>query len=197
MKKKYILGGLLTLVGLFAVKTMARASYEQAPYEVIEKKAKFELRQYEPFLTATVVADGEFRDAMSNGFRKLAGYIFGGNKRKQKIAMTTPVFYDAPSSDEKARMSFMVPSNYEMSDLPEPNEEGIEFKENPAKLMAALRFSGQIDEEMWIEKRRELMEALAESEYKPVSEALFYGYDPPAVPGPLRRNEVVVEVVRR
>jgi hypothetical protein len=60
--------------------------------------------------------------------------------------------------------------------------------------MAAHRFSGQVTNEIWEEKRTELLQAVRNTPYEPVSEVYFFGYDPPAVPGPMRRNEVVVEV---
>jgi hypothetical protein len=33
----------------------------------------------------------KFKEASSQGFSILAGYIFGGNKENEKIAMTSPV----------------------------------------------------------------------------------------------------------
>ncbi len=42
-------------------------------------------------------------------FNALAGYIFGGNERKEKMAMTMPVF-----SDSQGRMQFVVRSSDEV-----------------------------------------------------------------------------------
>ena len=54
----------------------------------------------------------------------LAGYIFGGNETNQKIAMTSPV---SMSMNDSTEMKFMIPSNYELEDLPKPNNENIKF----------------------------------------------------------------------
>ena len=198
MKKyKLIVGGLALLAALISVKKVARASYEQAPYEVLETAGEIEIRQYKPFLTATVETPGGFKESMNRGFRRLAGFIFGKNDEEKKIAMTTPVLFDAPERNKSSKMSFMVPSQYQLSDLPKPEDEGIVFEQQPAKVMAALRFSGNITEELWMSKKEELMQKLSATEYEAVSDVLFYGYDPPVVPAPLKRNEVVVEVRRK
>ena len=41
----------------------------------------------------------------------LAGYIFGGNDREQKIAMTSPVVMEM---DSTMTMKFLVPAQYTM-----------------------------------------------------------------------------------
>ena len=55
--------------------------------------------------------DGPVNPAKGGGgaFNALAGYIFGGNSRKEKMAMTTPVF-----SDSNGRMQFVVRSSDEV-----------------------------------------------------------------------------------
>jgi len=60
-----------------------------------------EIRRYSPFLVATFEVKGAatLRDALSRGFRKCAGYIFGKNDSvsgagSESIAMTSPVISD-------------------------------------------------------------------------------------------------------
>ena len=195
MKKRYLAIAAVCALGLFGIKQLARASYEQPQYTVSQKLGEIEIRQYQPFITAEVDVDGEFQGSMSTGFRRLAGYIFGGNEGKQRISMTSPVMMEGENDTEDPRtMSFVVPSQYKIPDLPKPEDEGIRFTENPSKTMAALRFSGVIDSELYQEKKAQLLQTIENSDFETKSVVYFYGYDPPAVPGSLRRNEVVVEV---
>ena len=58
----------------------------ELPYSVIQNDGKFELRQYNSFITASVSFDSE-EELEEKGFDILAGFIFGNN-----IPMTSPVF---------------------------------------------------------------------------------------------------------
>jgi hypothetical protein len=59
---------------------------------VLKKDGGLELRQYEPYVTASarVSADG-YDQATHAGFGLLADYIFGNNRASGTIPMTTPV----------------------------------------------------------------------------------------------------------
>lgn len=51
-----------------------------------------DVRRYAARVVAeTLVMGGSFHAAGNEGFRRLAGYIFGGNRIRQTIAMTAPV----------------------------------------------------------------------------------------------------------
>jgi hypothetical protein len=56
--------------------------------------------------TAVKLSTKEFKEASSQGFSILAGYIFGGNKENEKIAMTSPV---TMSLEDSMTVMFMVP----------------------------------------------------------------------------------------
>ena len=58
----------------------------------IHTRPTVELRRYAPFVVAQVtVSHNEMGDAMSEGFKSLAGYIFGGNLGEEEVSMTSPV----------------------------------------------------------------------------------------------------------
>jgi hypothetical protein len=78
------------LLSLNLLGTLAMATEEQ-PYAETLKEGYFEVREYPSMIAAEVLVTGERSDAVSAGFRLLAGYIFGGNIKKQSIAMTAPV----------------------------------------------------------------------------------------------------------
>lgn len=97
---------------------LGRVGTEQAKYTVLrEHKAqgfKFELRRYHPCVVASYVASGpDAMGAANQGFRPLAGFIFGGNTKggagcgAEKIAMTTPVTM-APAASERIAMTTPV-----------------------------------------------------------------------------------------
>ena len=59
---------------------------EEPDYEVLQRweSEEIEIRHYAP----RVMAVTEMAGREDDGFRVLAGYIFGGNTREQEIAMT-------------------------------------------------------------------------------------------------------------
>lgn len=64
---------------------------EEPKYAVSFHEGAYEVRDYQAAFTAEVSVTGDQRAVARKGFRLLAGYIFGGNKRRQSIAMTAPV----------------------------------------------------------------------------------------------------------
>ena len=64
---------------------------EEPSYSVLSNDGDVEVRKYAPQIVATTEVEGDREAALSEGFRRLAGYIFGKNRSKTKIAMTAPV----------------------------------------------------------------------------------------------------------
>jgi hypothetical protein len=55
---------------------------EQQPYEVVSRMKDFEIRHYPAATLATVSMNANsYKEMEYPGFRKLAGYIFGGNEK--------------------------------------------------------------------------------------------------------------------
>jgi len=87
-----LLGILATGCSVFGIRT-----FETAGYEVVLRDGRFEIRQYPDALVAETVVEAEYGKAGSVSFRRLAGYIFGGNKSRAQISMTTPVIQEKAS----------------------------------------------------------------------------------------------------
>ena len=70
-----------------------RTGTEEPAYAVVDRLGPdVEVRRYAPRLAAeTTVDDADDWQARSAAFKALAGYIFGGNRPRAKIAMTAPV----------------------------------------------------------------------------------------------------------
>ena len=164
---------------------------EKYPYVVKKKYKRFEIRNYETTLfTSVKLSTKGYKNSSSKGFSILAGYIFGNNERNEKIAMTSPV---SMSLEDSMTMMFMVPKKFNKGLLPKPNQSGIEFKEEPAKTVAAIRFSGWANDTKIEKYKQELKAALDAEGIKYSNRFYFFGYNAPYELFN-RKNEVVVEL---
>ncbi len=175
----------------FAMST--QRNIETYPYLVEKKYEAFEVRSYEASLfTSVKLSTNEYKQASSKGFSMLAGYIFGGNKSNEKIAMTSPV---SMSLEDSMTMMFLVPQKYSKETLPEPNESQIIFEEVPSRTMAAIQFGGWADDESIAKYKAKLTDELAAEGIPHTGKFYFLGYNAP-YEVLNRRNEIIVELPR-
>ena len=115
MKFMLAISALIAIVTLISAFTMRKQeNVEEQAFQMLHRDGELEIRYYPPATMATVQMKGtEYRDVASSGFRKLAGYIFGGNDRGQKIAMTSPVHMSM--GPEGSTMQFVMPAGIRMS----------------------------------------------------------------------------------
>jgi hypothetical protein len=180
---------LFVIVQLFALSS--QRNIETYSYRVIKKYDLFEIRSYEATLFTSVQLSGnKYKDASGKGFSILAGYIFGGNDRKEKIAMTSPV---AMSLEDSMTMMFMVPKKFNKASLPQPNQSQIEFREEPAKTVAAITFGGWATDDKIEVYKQKLITALAAAGIKHTNHFSLLGYNAP-YEVLNRKNEVIVEL---
>lgn len=193
MKTFLIIFGVFAL-GFIFVQVYAMSSQsttETYPYEVQKKFDSFEIRNYEASLFSSVkLTTGQYGSSSSQGFSILANYIFGGNDKNEQIAMTTPV---AMSLEDSMTVMFMVPKKYKKDALPKPNQGQIEFREEPAKTVAAITFGGWADDEKITSHKEQLMAALDAEGIAYTSLFYYLGYNAP-YETVNRRNEVIVEL---
>lgn len=189
-------GAGLAAVGAAAAYAQYRQT-EQADYTLVRVDGDFELRDYPALVVAEVSNAGTRERASGASFRRLAAYIFAQDRPEggEKIAMTAPVLQEETRPGQW-RMRFVMPSKYTLDTLP-PASDDITLTETPARRMAAVRFSGNAsDRELALMEAR-LREWMREARLMPAGEAEFAFYDAPMVPGPLRRNEVLIPVAAR
>ncbi|MGB5351823.1 MAG: heme-binding protein, partial [Polyangiales bacterium] len=93
MKRVGVVIGLVVLMAAIAAVVFRgeTVAYDSPQYRVVKTLGDIEIREYEPYLVAQTVVDGNLESAGNQGFRILAKYIFGNNRGGQKIAMTSPV----------------------------------------------------------------------------------------------------------
>lgn len=169
-----------------------RSSIETPEYEVLRVLTrKVEIRRYpELILAQTRLDSNSYSENSSLGFRRVAGYIFGGNEQGAKIAMTTPVVMEMGSQTE---MAFVMPKQYNIDALPDPSNPTVTIAKKNARTLAVLRFGGYSDDQKIKEKASELREILAKEGILFDSKLIYMGYNAPwDFIG--RRNEVAFEL---
>ena len=182
------------LVGLFIVFqiyiTMSTNKTEMQQYKVIQEEEGFEIRFYPGVVMAKISSTSKsYKDLGSSGFRKLAGYIFGGNSENKQISMTSPVHMDI--GDSVSTMAFVMPSNFKKEDLPKPSNGEVVIEDTQEEYVAAIQFSGFSDAESIEEHKVKLEKALKAKGLTYYGNFRYLGYNPPyQLVG--RRNEVIV-----
>lgn len=172
--------------------SISNSNIEKQQYRVVKAEEGFELRYYPPATFATVKSSAKsYRELSGSGFRKIAGYIFGGNETSTKIAMTSPVHMDI--NEKESSMSFVMPSKYDVKSLPKPNDAKVEIHQTPGEYAAAIEFGGFANDAS-IRKHADLLKQLLDEKgVKTIGNFRYLGYNPP-YQIIARKNEIVVAV---
>ena len=180
---------------------------EEPKFTVSLHEGAYEIRDYQAAVAAEVTVTGDQQGAVRKGFRVLAGYIFGGNRRRQSIAMTAPVAQARAS--EKIAMTapvtqtqtdgawvirFTMPSAYSLETLPEPDDPNVRLRAVAPARFAVIRFSGLASKASVEAKIAELTEFAKTQHLHTIGSASIAQYNPPWIPWFMRRNEVMIEV---
>ena len=194
MKAFYIIAGLgilFLLIQSYQV-VSSNLTTENQKYRVVLTEEQFEIRFYPAATFAKIYSRGtDYKSVASSGFRKLAGYIFGGNEQSKSIAMTAPVRMEL--TDKGSTMSFVMPEKYHESDLPKPNDSSVLIVKSSPQYVAAISFGGYADDEK-IKENRELLQRLIQKKgLKIIGESTFLGYNAPYQFWS-RKNEVIIPI---
>jgi hypothetical protein len=190
----------LIVIGIIAVLfiafqiyiSMATDKSETQLYRLIRVDKDFEIRFYPSTTMAVITSSAKtYKELGSSGFTKLAGYIFGGNKDKKQIAMTSPVHMEI--NDTISSMSFVMPANYNKDNLPLPDNAEVAIKTVPDEYVAVIEFGGFASQEAITKQTRILENALKENNISYYGHFRYLGYNPPyQILG--RRNEIIVSI---
>ena len=218
VKKKWIFVSIAVVVVLIAgvMAGPVMSNVEKPDYTVVEQEGSFEIREYPAVLAAEVTVQGAREDAIGDGFKRLADFIFGNNTKQTDIAMTAPVEQQsaqnvptsenipmtAPVEQEAAAQGgenswtvrFIMPSKYTKQTLPKPNNDKVKIKQIPAKKVAAIRFSGRNTDANLKKHEKQLAKHIEAHNLSPKSQPTYAFYNPPWTLPPMRRNEVMVAV---
>ena len=202
--------GLAVLTGVGGV-VGVRAGTEEPGYAVVDRVGAVEIRRYGPRLAAETDVAGDEIAARNEGFRRVAGYIFGGNTGQTSIAMTAPVaqssggrqiamtapVVQAGGAGGSWRIQFFMPARYTRESLPRPTDPKVRIVEVPAQDYAVLRFTGSRTPPAVAARTQALTTAMAGSRWRVTGEPAAWFYDPPWTVPFLRRNEVAAPVAPR
>jgi hypothetical protein len=202
---------IIVALALVLVPSLAKGSGAEGPVYTVEKKeGAVEIRDYQGFITAQVNVSSDYNGALYSGFMELFNYISGKNMNRSKISMTVPVTQEqkpgsekipmtAPVTSEKVNnneyvVSFIMPARYTLDTLPMPEDKNITFNKIGPHRAAVISFSGRMDEALANKKIAELREWLDKNNMKPKSNFIMAQYNPPWIPGFMRKNEIIVEI---
>lgn len=200
------LGGLAAVVvgGLLGGWVWYTSSVEQPAYVSVTLDGAVEVRDYPDLVIAEVTTTGDRWEAVRQGFRPLARYIFAKERDGGTIAMTAPVTQRPEAPDTTAGVEstdwtirFVMPSTYRLETLPAPSNSAVRLEPLPAARRAAIRFSGVATDELLAAKTTELRSWMASKGLVPDGPPTYAYYNDPWTPGFLRRNEVMFDVTSR
>lgn len=206
---KILIAVLVGIIILAALAGNIMSNVEQPDYKVVTSEKNIEIRDYPPMTLAEVEVSGERKQAISEGFRILADYIFGNNTSNKKMEMTAPVTHQlsekmamtAPVLQElhmdKWKVRFVMPKKYTFETLPKPNSKDVILIPLPARRFAVIRFSGLADNESIKLHTDELEAYIVAEKLNPIGGTVLAFYNPPWTIPFLRRNEVMIQVDSR
>lgn len=187
---------------------------EEPKYDVVARHDDMEVRAYAPRILAETVVEGDFEKAPSEGFRRIAGFIFGKNKPGKEVAMTAPVeVIPKPEAEESQKIAmtapvtqqssaagkwtitFTMPASYTMETLPKPVDDRVTVRQLPPMKYVALRFGGFNTRSNVDGAIARLRLSAGAHGFKLRGEPVYARYNPPWTPWFWRRNEILIEVV--
>jgi hypothetical protein len=192
------------VIALGAAKAMA---IEEAGYTLVTKDGTFELRDYAPHIVAETLVEGTLEDAGNKAFGRLFRYISGGNRSREKVAMTAPVSQQpkgekiamtAPVAQQWLQggwaVSFTMPASYTLETLPKPEDPHVTLRQVPARRMAAVRYrySGSWSEQGYLRHKSELESWIRAKGLTSAGEPVWARYNSPFTLWFLRRNEILI-----
>jgi len=204
MRKRWIgvgaAAGAALLGGAIFYYLQERAT-EEPDYRTLRTDGEFQIRDYPEMVIAETIARGPRQQALGEGFRRLADYIFAKSRPGEELPMTVPVIQDAgdpmasdpPLFDDEIeggwRTRFVMLGGHGVDALPTPPDE-IELVTLPPRKVAVVSFAGRPDDRDLAEAEDRLRGWLARHGERSEAEPEYAFYNSPIIPGPLRRNEV-------
>jgi SOUL heme-binding protein len=204
----YAIIAVVVLVGLWVIGSyLTIRNLEEPAFVVTSTHDGYEVRQYQEYIVAEVEVAGTYDEALRNGFRLIADYIFGNNTTKtsiamtapvleqksEKIAMTVPVITTDPAASTRT-VAFVLPSQYTLETLPVPNNEVVKLRAVPGYTAAVLRFTGYATEKRIEAKKAALLTQLAADQVTILGTPQVAQYNPPLSFPFTRRNEIIIVI---
>ncbi|OBG55108.1 MULTISPECIES: heme-binding protein [unclassified Mycobacterium] len=187
-----------------------RVGLEEPAYTHKRITDTVEIRRYGPRIAAETIVDADENRARDVGFRRLAGYIFGGNRDNSSISMTAPVSQQSSPGGRQIAMTapvvqsagdeagwairFFMPAKWTMETLPAPDDDQVRLVTVPPATVAVLRFTGDRSPKAVASRTAELLKILQDKGIEPTGDAEAWFYDPPWTVPMRRRNEIAIPI---
>jgi effector-binding domain-containing protein len=181
----------IVLIGTVAMGPMM-SNVETPKYNLVQSDSNIDIRKYESIIVAEVNIDVKNEDALAEGFRLLADYIFGNNATKKDIAMTAPVLKQL--NGDTWNISFVMPSEYKMDSLPKPLNDRVKLKRIRAKKFVVIAFSGRNSDYNLELHEEKLMKYIKSNNLSVTGSPKYAFYNPPWTLPFMRRNEIMFEI---
>ena len=191
--RSWIVVAVLLLIFGFSLVGPVMSKVEEPGYVIEASDANIEIRYYNSMILAEVIVHGDRKEAIKDGFRVIADYIFGNNSSSQKIAMTAPV--QQQKAKDGWRVSFVMPSEYSLNSLPKPSGDNLWVREMPSAKYVVIRFSGTSTQGNLKKHEAELLDYVAAHRLKVLGSIKYAFYNPPWTLPFLRRNELMLQLV--
>lgn len=207
-----ILIAFVAIIALWSLWGFFGSRVEQMEYTVVKKMDGYEIREYPAHIVAQTTVQGSYDKSMNSGFSIVAGYIFGGNTKKESIAMTAPVVAQkgeakeasesiamtapvvATTEGDSQTISFGMPRSYTLETLPTPNDPRVKIVMIPTKQYAVMEFSWYRSDARVKSMQEKLRSALTRDGITAEGVIAYAGYNAPGTPPWMMRNEVLVEI---
>lgn len=191
------------------------SNVEQPKYSLVRQDGAIEIRDYPALVVAEVTRTGDRNAAVRQGFGPLAGYIFAKDRAGENIAMTAPVMQNRekiamtapvtqtlqPATTEADGntwlIRFVMPAQYTLETLPKAAGDDVRLLQIAPARRAAIRFSGVATDALIASNEAALNTWLNANNFQVLGAPTYAYYNDPFTPGPLRRNEVMIDVVKQ
>lgn len=222
-KKLIIFAFIFAILSIAAIMVGPIMSNVEHPKYIVTSsmpEENIEIRVYDPMIIAAVQVKGQRDEAIGDGFRILADYIFGNNVIDQSISMTAPVQQEenaqipmtAPVQQQKSQkidmtapvqqsasgnawtVSFVMPSQFDMNTLPKPNDNRVKLAEITQEKYIVVQFSGSASDKNIKQYEKLLKAYIAENNIQTIGTPKYAFYNPPWTLPMMRRNEIMIKM---
>lgn len=208
----YIIIAFIVIIGLWSIWGFVGSQVEQTEYTVLKTMNGYEIREYPAHIVAQTTVKGSYNDSMGSGFSIVAGYIFGGNTKKESISMTAPVVAQngednkvsesismtapvvATNDGNSQTISFSMHRSYTLETLPTPNDPRVKIVMVPTKKYAVIRFSSYRTDARIKSMQEKLLTLLNRDGVESLNNLAYAGYNAPWTPPWMMRNEIMIEI---
>ena len=164
--------------------------YETLEYEVVKLFDKsISIRRYPSFTIAKTLTTVD--EKLTGGFMDVFDYISGKNDQNQKIKMTTPVI--STVDDQTLTTAFVMPKK--LIEQPTPFNNNVAIEHVNEDYFIVITFKGTLTNKTLNKYDSILKDVIKDEQLITDNKRYILRYQPPFLPGFLKRNEIMYQVL--